>query len=229
MGAGVVASGYSMTSQAFAAKKDALEQISFAFEDIPDIFERNTRNLAVNSNAWKAVGVGDVLEARGEDLRSDAIDEVRRLALAAAVDADEDRLREFAAIERAGQVEAELGLWTPEALDAWADKIVSLETRISEVAQEVETDLVAAGLPQDEAAMMARGLLETSSIQARFGDGHPMSRPAFMASVDEMAPEKAEFVDLAFRRIDEGLGGTLNAVMARANFQDKPVTVAMDF
>lgn len=226
MGAGVVVGGFNLTAgpaQDFASRfSDAPEEIV----PTPTRLEDSLRALAVSANAWKAIGVGDALEERGRSVTSEAMDDVRRIGVAAAGHADAPTLREFESLEQSGRVEVALGLWSVEDLDNWAGQIASLDEQLNGVIEDVQIDLMASGLRKDEASILARGLLLASSVQARFGPDHEVSSATLSRFVDD---EESVLVHRALNRIDSSLGERLVAVMERAHFAEKPVTVAMEF
>lgn len=229
MGAGVVVGGFNLTAgptqQFVHSVPDAPEEMV----PTPVRLENSLRALAVSANAWKAIGVGDALEERGQVVTSEAMEDVRRIGVAAASHADAPTLREFESLEQSGRVEVALGLWNAEDLDDWAGQIASLDRQIEDVIADVQVDLMASGLRKDEASILARGLLLASSVQARFGAEHEISRTALTSYVDEAEPESRVLVSRALNRIDASVGQDLAAVMERAHFAEKAVTVAMEF
>lgn len=229
MGAGVVVGGFNLTAgpaQEFASRfSDAPEQVV----PTPARLEDSLRALAVSANAWKAIGVGDALEERGQNVTSEEMDDVRRIGLTAASRADDPILREFASLEQSGRVEVALGLWSVDDLDSWAGEISALNDRLEGVIADVQVDLMAQGLRKDEASLLARGLLLASSVQARFGESHEISSATLSRYVDEEEAERSVLVQRALNRIDATVGESLAAVMGRAHFVEKPVTVAMEF
>ena len=229
MGAGVVVSGFNMTSNLGSGGAAQAEAMPGEISAQPASLERNLRSLAVSANAWKAVGVSEALEDQGAHVATTRVDGVRRLAAAAALDADDASLREYATLEQSGRVEVSLGMWSVEELDEWAGRIVSLDARINEVIDEVQVDLMASGLREDEASLLARGLLLASSVEARFGGDHPVSRTTLAQMIDEDEPEAGSVARAALGRIDAGIGRDFEKVMERARFTDRPVPVAMEF